>query len=35
MWMWQTPELTQALRKVSRARRREVVVDAVKAILAT
>ena len=35
MWMSQTPELTQALQKVSRVRRREVVVDAVKAILAT
>jgi hypothetical protein len=34
MWMSQTPELTQALQKVSRVRRREVVLDAVKAILA-
>jgi heme exporter protein D len=35
MWMSQTPELTQALQKVSRERRREVVIDAVTAILAT
>ena len=35
MWMSQTPELAQALQNVSRVRRREVIVDAVKAILAT
>jgi len=35
MWMSQTPELTQALQQVSPARRREVVIDAVEAILVT
>ena len=35
MWMSQTPELTQALEQISPARRREVVIDAVKAVLAT
>jgi AcrR family transcriptional regulator len=34
MWMSQTPELTSVLQRLSRARRRAVVVDAVKAILA-
>jgi AcrR family transcriptional regulator len=33
MWMSQTPELTAATRKLSKARRRQVVVDAVKAIV--
>jgi Tetracyclin repressor-like, C-terminal domain len=34
MWMSQTPELTSVLQRLSRARRRTVVVDAVKAVLA-
>jgi AcrR family transcriptional regulator len=34
MWMAQTPELTRVLQRLSRVRRRTVVVDAVKAILA-
>src|SRR5262245_7326850 len=34
MWMSQTPELAAATRKLSKARRRQVIVDAVKAILA-
>jgi AcrR family transcriptional regulator len=34
MWMSQTPELTGVVQRLSRARRRAVVVDAVNAILA-
>ena len=34
MWMSQTPELTAVLQRLPRARRRAVVVDAVKAVLA-
>src|SRR5262249_50802167 len=34
MWMSQTPELTRATYRLSRQRRRAVVVDAVRAILA-
>jgi hypothetical protein len=34
MWTTQSPELAGVLRKASRARRREVVKDAVRAILA-
>jgi hypothetical protein len=34
MWMSKTPALTKAIQQISRARRREVVADAVKAILA-
>src|SRR5262249_9200166 len=34
MWMSQTPELTGVIQRLSRARRRAVVVDAVNAILA-
>jgi AcrR family transcriptional regulator len=34
MWMSQAPELTSVLQRLSRARRRTVVVDAVKAVLA-
>jgi len=34
MWMSQTPELTTAIRPISRGRRRAVVVDAVTAVLA-
>ena len=34
MWMSQTPELTSVLQRLSRSRRRTVVVDAVKAVLA-
>jgi len=34
MWMSQTPELTQELQQVTRARRRLVVIDAIAAILA-
>jgi AcrR family transcriptional regulator len=34
MWMSQTPELTSVLQRLSRVRRRTVVVDTVKAVLA-
>jgi hypothetical protein len=34
MWMSQTPELTSVLQRLSRARHRTVVVDAVEAVLA-